>query len=195
MKPPVTAKGQKARNAITSTAARLMHDRGISATSLDDVLAASGSGKSQLYHYFRNKEELSAAVLEYQFDRIMAAQSSLADDSCTDLWRWRAEVLDANRESSFAGCPLGTFASQVDGSDPLRALFGELFERWRSALAALVGRAQRAGRLAYAGSSDEAALVLLGALQGGTMLSHVHGDQYALERMLDAALAHVGATA
>jgi TetR/AcrR family transcriptional regulator, transcriptional repressor for nem operon len=192
VKAPATPKGQRSRNLITATAAELMHDRGIGATSLDDVLAASGTGKSQLYHYFRGKEELTGAVLEYQFERIMAAQPSLTDESCADLSRWRREVLDANREHRFAGCPLGTFAGQVDGSDPLRALFADLFARWRAALAALVARAQRAGRAADGTDPDDAALVLLGALQGGAMLSRVHGAQEALERMLDTALASVG---
>lgn len=192
MKAPATVKGQRTRNAITAAAARLMHDRGVSATSLDDVLASSGAGKSQLYHYFRNKEELVAAVFEYEFERIMAVQPSLGDEGCTELVRWRAEVLGAHLESCFAGCPLGTFAGQVDGSDPLRSLFVELFDRWQSALAALVARAQRAGRIDFDGDPQDAALALLGALQGGTMLSHIQRDQYALKQMLDMALAGLG---
>jgi hypothetical protein len=43
-------------------------------------------------------------------------------------------------------------------------------------------------------SPDDTALVLLGALEGGAMLSHVRRRQDDLERMLDAALISVGAT-
>jgi TetR/AcrR family transcriptional regulator, transcriptional repressor for nem operon len=190
---PATAKGRRSRELIIETAARLMRHRGIGATPLDDVLSASGTGKSQLYHYFRTKEELTSAVLEYQFEQIMAAQSALREESCADLYQWRQEVLDANRESCFAGCPLGTFAGQVDDGDPLRALFAELFARWQAALTALVTRGQQAGRVAVDIDPSEAALVLLGALQGGAMLSRIHNSQDAMELMLDMALAHVGA--
>jgi TetR/AcrR family transcriptional repressor of nem operon len=192
VKTPATSKGQRTRSLITEAAARLMHEKGIDATSMDDVLAASRTGKSQVYHYFSGKEDLVAAVLEFQFSRIMAAQPALHDESCADLGRWRQEVLVANESGGFSGCPLGAFAGQLDGSTPLRALYADLFARWQAALAALVDRARSAGRLRLSTSPDDAALVLLGALEGGSMLSHARRRQDDLERMLDAALLSVG---
>ena len=194
MKTPATTKGQRAKSLITETAARLMHEKGIDATSMDDVLAASRTGKSQAYHYFSSKEDLVAAVLEYQFGRIMAAQPALHDESSADLWRWRQEVLEANESGCFSGCPLGAFAGQLDGSASLLALYAELFAKWQAALAALVDRARSAGRLPLTTSPNDTALVLLGALEGGSMLSHVRHRQDDLERMLDAALSSVGVT-
>jgi TetR/AcrR family transcriptional regulator, transcriptional repressor for nem operon len=194
VKTPATPKGQRARSLITQTAARLMHEKGIDATSMDDVLAASGTGKSQMYHYFSSKEDLVAAVLEFQFSAIMAAQPVLHDESCADLGRWRQEVLEANESGGFSGCPLGAFAGQLDGSTSLQGLCADLFARWQAALAALVDRASSAGRLRPSTSPNDAALVLLGALEGGSMLSHVRRRQDDLERMLDAALISVGVT-
>jgi TetR/AcrR family transcriptional regulator, transcriptional repressor for nem operon len=194
VKTPATSKGQRSKSLITETAARLMHEKGIDATSLDDVLAASRTGKSQAYHYFSGKEDLVAAVLEFQFSRVMAAQPVLHDETCTDLGRWRQEVLAANESGGFAGCPLGAFAGQLDGSTSLEALYTDLFARWQAALAALVDRARSAGRLPPSTSPTDTALVLLGALEGGCMLSHVRHRQDDLERMLDAALASVGVT-
>jgi TetR/AcrR family transcriptional regulator, transcriptional repressor for nem operon len=194
VKTPATSKGQRSKSLITQTAARLMHEKGIDATSIDDVLAASRTGKSQAYHYFSGKEDLVAAVLEFQFSRVMAAQSALHDETCTDLGRWRQEVLAANESGGFAGCPLGAFAGQLDGSTSLEALYADLFARWQAALAALVDRARSAGRLPPSTSPNDTALVLLGALEGGSMLSHVRHRQDDLERMLDAALASVGVT-
>jgi TetR/AcrR family transcriptional regulator, transcriptional repressor for nem operon len=194
VKTPATSKGQRSKSLITETAARLMHEKGIDATSIDDVLAASRTGKSQAYHYFSGKEDLVAAVLEFQFSRVMAAQPVLHDETCTDLGRWRQEVLAANESGGFAGCPLGAFAGQLDGSTSLEALYTDLFARWQAALAALVDRARSAGRLPPSTSPTDTALVLLGALEGGCMLSHVRHRQDDLERMLDAALATVGVT-
>jgi TetR/AcrR family transcriptional repressor of nem operon len=194
VKTPATSKGQRAKSLITETAARLMHEKGIDATSIDDVLAASRTGKSQAYHYFSGKEDLVAAVLEFQFSRVMAAQSALHDESCTDLGRWRQEVLEANESGGFSGCPLGAFAGQLDGSTSLQTLYASLFVRWQAALAALVDRARSAGRLPLSTSPNDTALVLLGALEGGSMLSHVRRRPDDLERILDAALTSVGVT-
>jgi AcrR family transcriptional regulator len=60
--------------AIVSAAAKLMHERGFAAPSMDDVLAASGAGKSQVHHHFDGRQDLRVAVLHHQFDLVMAAQ-------------------------------------------------------------------------------------------------------------------------
>jgi len=57
-----------------------------------------------------------------------------------------------------------------------------------------VERARSAEGLRLSAPPNDAALVLLGALEGGSMLSHVRRRQDDLERMLDAALISVGVT-
>ncbi len=47
---PATAHGRRTRAAIIDAAAQMMYQKGVAATSLDDILAASSTGKSQLYH-------------------------------------------------------------------------------------------------------------------------------------------------
>jgi hypothetical protein len=98
------------------------------------------------------------------------------------------DVLDAFRESGFGNCPLGTFAGQVDSDPVLRAELTGLFARWRTAIAELVRRSQQAGQVSDDLDPDEAGLTLLTALQGGTMLAHLYGDEHVLARALDQAL-------
>ncbi len=54
---PLTAKGQATRRRIVDTAADLMVERGVLAVSLDDVGRVTSTSKSQMYHYFANKEK------------------------------------------------------------------------------------------------------------------------------------------
>lgn len=185
---PATARGRRVRDAIVDTAARLMHDRGIAATTVDEVLAASGTGKSQMYHYFSRKQNLTVAVLERQLERVLAAQPALSDPACTDLLRWRDDVLEAFRDSGFGNCPLGTCTGQVNSDPVLRAELAGLFARWRTAVAELVRRSRQAGQVSDDLDPDEAALTLLTALQGGTMPAHLYGDEHVLARALDQAL-------
>jgi TetR/AcrR family transcriptional repressor of nem operon len=189
MKPlPTTERGRRNRMAIVSAAAKLMRERGLAAPSMDDVLAASGAGKSQLYHYFGGRQDLRVAVLHHQFDLAMAAQPALRDQKCDDIRRWRDEVLAVHRSTDLGTCPLGTFVGQTGGDPVLQDTLADLFARWQDAIAGLVARAQRTGRVGPHIDPARAALSLLTALQGGIMLAHLRRDPAPLRDSLDAAM-------
>ena len=70
-RPKLTAKGARTRARIVEEAAALIHERGVAATTLEDVKAAAEVSGSQLYHYFPDKNELVQAVIDYQADTIV----------------------------------------------------------------------------------------------------------------------------
>ncbi|MDX6421898.1 MAG: TetR/AcrR family transcriptional regulator, transcriptional repressor for nem operon [Trebonia sp.] len=53
-------------------AAELFAERGIAATTVDEVLAAAGAGKGQFYHYFRSRDELAAAAVGFRSEQVVA---------------------------------------------------------------------------------------------------------------------------
>ncbi len=55
---PLTRRGAATRKRIVDAAANLTYAHGVDRTSLDDVMAESGVSKSQLYHYFADKDAL-----------------------------------------------------------------------------------------------------------------------------------------
>ena len=55
----------------------MMRQSGVASTSLDDVLAAAGCGKSQLYHYFDDRADLIRAVIDRQVELILTAQPAI----------------------------------------------------------------------------------------------------------------------
>ena len=60
---PPTRKGQETRQRIIDATTDLIFERGVGEVSLDDVRAATGTSKSQLYHYFVDKGQLVHAVI------------------------------------------------------------------------------------------------------------------------------------
>jgi AcrR family transcriptional regulator len=72
----LTARGAATRARIVAAAASLVYERGFAGTSLDDVMAATGTSKSQLYHYFAGKDALIREVIKAQLGRIFAAQQA-----------------------------------------------------------------------------------------------------------------------
>ncbi len=43
---------------IIQSAFDLFHNQGVNATSIDEILESSGTGKSQFYYYFESKDAL-----------------------------------------------------------------------------------------------------------------------------------------
>ena len=68
----MTRRGRASRERVVERAAGLFAERGIAATSVDEVLAAAGAGKGQFYHYFRSRDELAAAAVGYRCAQVVA---------------------------------------------------------------------------------------------------------------------------
>jgi AcrR family transcriptional regulator len=52
----LTSKGRAMRDRIVQSAAELIYEAGARETTLDQVRSAVGASKSQLYHYFADKD-------------------------------------------------------------------------------------------------------------------------------------------
>ncbi|MGH3725733.1 MAG: TetR/AcrR family transcriptional regulator [Mycobacterium sp.] len=187
---PATAHGRRTRAAIVEAAATMMYERGVAATSLDDILAASGTGKSQLYHYFKDRSELVTAVLERQTERILQAQPTLAQiDSIEGVEQW-AEALLAMHEvpdGPFA-CPLGSMASELKNDPAYRPVLAASFGRWQSLLADGLTRMQDRGDLSRRDDPQRLATTVIAALQGGMLLGRVTQDSAVLRDILTLAV-------
>ena len=170
-----------------------MHERGIAATGLGDVLKASGTGKSQLYHYFVSKSDLVLAVIDRQLERVLGAQPAL--DSAgqeDDVRAWAASLVELHRDGGgpFA-CPLGVFSGQVDAEPRWREHQAAAFRQWQERIAALLARGQAQGVVDPARDAGEMAVAVLAAVQGGLMLARLHRDLQVLALALGAAVDHV----
>jgi TetR/AcrR family transcriptional regulator, transcriptional repressor for nem operon len=175
---PVTERGRRARASIIDAAATLMYQNGVSMTSLDDVLAAAGSGKSQLYHYFDSKADLVAAVIERQLELVLARQSTLTHiESWDGIDAWVSEILTAHSAPGgpFA-CPLGTMAAELKNDPTFRPLLDDAFRRWEAPLARGLKTIQDRGELVANADPRRLATTVIAALQGGMLLARVRGD-------------------
>ncbi|HEV7186088.1 MAG TPA: TetR/AcrR family transcriptional regulator, partial [Leifsonia sp.] len=191
----LTPRGAKTRERIVTAAADLMFVRGIGATTLDDVLAASGVSKSQLYRHFAGKDEIVRAVIELMGERVVLRERNALGRVSTiaGLRRWRDALVQNNalRHGAY-GCALGSFASEVaDHDDVARQALNELFAEWNELLAGALRRLQEGGALPPEAPIDLLATGLLGALQGGYLLAQTAGDVTPMATSIDMALTHI----
>jgi AcrR family transcriptional regulator len=191
----LTARGAKTRARIVSAAADLMYIQGVGATTLDDVLAASGASKSQLYHHFDGKDALVRAVVDHVGQRTIERERDALGHVATfrGLRRWRDALVQNNALQHGAyGCALGSLASEVSDHDALaRQALAQLFSEWKGLLAGVLKRLQDGGTLPADVSIDQLATGLVAALQGGYMLAQTERDVSPMAISLDMALAHI----
>jgi AcrR family transcriptional regulator len=187
---PSTDRGRATRERILDAASELFYRQGVGATGLDQVIAASATGKGQLYHYFADKRALVHAVVDRQVATVLDSQQARLEQlsAPADLRAWAGELVAAYRDADHpVRCPLGALVAELAENDPeARGALDAGFGRWAAALAAGLRRAGVA-------RPKRQATALLAAYQGGLLLSQARGDLAPLETALDMALTAAGA--
>ena len=171
----------------------MMYTRGVAGTTLDDVLAASETGKSQLYHYFSDKSDLVEAVIARQLERVLAAQPRLANiDSLDDIDAWAAEVVRNHEQPGGPfSCPLGSLAAELKNDEAFVPSLHAAFRSWEQPLELGLRRMVDRGVLDVATDPAAAAATLIASLQGGMLIARIAGDVQPLRDALDAAVAAI----
>ncbi|OBF70000.1 TetR family transcriptional regulator [Mycobacterium sp. 852002-51613_SCH5001154] len=191
----LTAKGRATRERIVAAASELMLQRGVARTTIEDIQEAAVVSTSQMYHYFADKSDLVAAVIDFQTDHVLGVQHLGLDriDSVEDLYRWRGIMVDLVRSMGCAGgCPIGSMANELSESDPIaRAQLARSFAQWENMIHdSLVAIAAR-GELADGTDIERVALAMLAGIQGGLLLSQVRRDTAPLEAAVDTMIEHL----
>jgi AcrR family transcriptional regulator len=188
----LTTKGAATRSRIVQAAADMLLAHGVRGTSLDDIRAGTATSKSQLFHYFPGgKNELIAAIADFQADRVLNAQRPYLDELDTwESWQgWRDAVVSHYRSQAHWGCPIGALSAELVNSDPSHAddVLGHML-RWQSYLRDGLVRMRRDGLLEEDADPDQLALATFAALHGGLLLTQTMRSIVPLEAALDGAL-------
>ncbi|BBH67631.1 TetR family transcriptional regulator [Actinoplanes sp. OR16] len=183
----LTRKGQLTRSRIVAGAASEIRERGVDEVRLEDVMARTGTSKSQLFHYFpEGKEELLLAVARFEADNVIDDQQPMLGELDTwESWEsWRLRLIERYR-SQGTNCPLNLLLGSGRRTPAAQAVVNGLMDRWQAAIADGVRRMQAKGEIAAAVDPDRAAKALLAAIQGGVLLLIGTGQTDHLEAALE----------
>lgn len=186
---PATIRGRATKAQIVTAAAELMYKRGVAATSVDDVLTASGVGKSQFYHYFSAKAELVAAVLHHQLNLVLRDQGRFDITTWDGIQGWLDSLLVQQERRGFSGgCPLGSIVAEVADQDVrLQTIAAEAFSRWEGELAAGLQALKEKGGLRGDANPETLAEEALASIQGGYLLSMAKREARPMRNAIGAA--------
>lgn len=191
-----TRKGLATRARIVDAAARLMFERGVANTSIDQVRRAARVGGSQITHYFRDKRELTRQVVATRRDDVRAfhTQPSLgALDSVAALQAWAdACVAAADTVYRVGGCVYGSLAGElIDSDDEIHDDLSAGYDQWIELFETGLTAMRRRGDLRPNADPRHLAVSLVVAHQGGAMLTYATGDAEPLCAAVNAGVDYV----
>ncbi len=188
----LTVKGRATRRRIIDGAAAQVRDLGVAAVTLEDIMARTGTSKSQLFHYFPGgKNQLLLAVAAFESQAVLDDQQPyLGELTSWAAWqRWRDAVVDRYRRQG-TSCPIAVLMSEIGRTTPgAQALTTRLITTWHDQISAGIRSMQQQGKVAATIDAKQEGAALLAAVQGGVGIMLATGDLSYLEAALDQGIA------
>ncbi|HWT83099.1 MAG TPA: TetR/AcrR family transcriptional regulator, partial [Candidatus Methylomirabilis sp.] len=190
-----SAQGAETRLRIIQAAADLFHKQGVHATSPDQVIEASNTGKGQFYHYFKNKEGLVHEVLQTHLEAIRTGTGPLTYEIETwqDLERWFVAHVELQKRFRMRrGCPFGTIGNEVTENDELiRQDLSLIFEVVKHKLAAFFIKEKARGAVLPSANEDALADFCIATVQGAMLVGKIKRNSQLVETTIREALSHL----
>ena len=157
---------------------------------MEDIAREAGLAKGTLYLYFKNKDDLIAAILRRLFSGELRALEDLqaADAPARErLLTLTRRLADELRRLSLLLPIWFEFYALAARQKGVRQFFKEYFAAYRAPLAALIGQGIARGEF-RAVDAEEAAVTLIALYEGLTLLWAIDAQSVAVETTPEAAV-------
>jgi len=180
---------------IISVALDLFHEKGINATSVDDILAASDTGKSQFYYYFKSKEGLIGAVLDRLADYIgnLKFMQHKGLDSFQDLEDFFHFFINMNKNLDLPrACPMGFIGAELSPcQEELSVKVNQIFDSIKMTLKNFFDKAKKKGDFKKDLNTENLAEFCLAVIQGALITAKIRKNIKPLEISVKHALKYI----
>jgi TetR/AcrR family transcriptional repressor of nem operon len=138
---------KRTREDILASVIDLVHHHGFQSTGLKELFIASNSSSGSFYNYFRSKDELGHALIDYKWGQVKALILEPAQQNTDPI----AQVLDMIdrleakhlSEPDCGGCFLGNLIVELVKHNPsFQSHLMEVFDQWQTAIAQSLQAAQ-----------------------------------------------------
>lgn len=171
------------REQILSAALLLFATKGLAATKVTDIAAATGMSQGLMYHYFSSKEEIFTELISGAFERLNFACRELARMPQPPQEKIRmalAILLQGIRDNAdYARYHLLIAQATVSEAIPaaVRTIIAQENRLPYTIIAQIMREGQRAGTIKQH-DPDELALLFWTSINGLAIYKAVHGDQF-----------------
>jgi AcrR family transcriptional regulator len=173
----IQQRGQKTEAKIIQSALDLFHKQGIEATSVDEILKKSGTGKSQFYHYFKSKDDLVHSVVKCFYEMLCEEKLPMPRRIRTwkDLEAWFDFFIQCQKSTCCArGCPMATIGYQLmEKHESIRRDIDRVFQLTIRPIREFFADLKARGRLKKTADPDGLAALCFVTIQGGLIVSKI----------------------
>jgi TetR/AcrR family transcriptional repressor of nem operon len=161
------------RDRLVTSAARLIHQRGVAHTTLTDIAREAEVAPGSVYYFFKTKEDILQSIvekrladLEQSLDKAGGARSPARRlEALVQIW------VDDKEIDTLYGCPFGSLCYEIaKGRGPLSDVVSQplrVLLQWAEQQFRQLGRGRK---------SPDLALHLVAALQGISLVANALGD-------------------
>lgn len=186
---PFETRKMKTKRLILDVSTRLIRTKGFHATSVGDIISATGIKKGGLYHHFLSKDQIGLEVLE----RMERMYMGFLDDVLSGSQHGKAlenfldSVLVKHREAGFVGgCIFGNMALEMaDNNKNFTDATSRIFSAWIKKLEDVVLAAQENFQIRKDIPAHSLAQQIVMTIEGGIMLSRLTKNEMPLKESID----------
>ncbi len=181
-------KAEKTKQRIIEKAAPIFNEKGISGTSIDDVLHAAQVAKGCLYNHFEDKAALSNEVADYLLNKITSNSIGAINKGQTaheKICSYMDFSRDALNTSIQGGCPIFNFAVEADDNNPVvKEKVKSSMEGALKNFSSILKSGIKNGEYDSSLNPDEFALKLFSSIEGTTLICRVLNSNKPMHTLL-----------
>jgi len=185
----MATKGEMTKQKIIDDATRVFQRKGFGASSISDLLDATGVTKGNLYFHFPGKEAVGIAVLQQEAERFMRFldEALVGETPAACLDNFFTMALCKHQKSGFVGgCLFGNTALEASDTFPVYAqIVSDVFDQWIDKLQGKVSDAQSLGLIRDDLPATNLAQMIVATIEGGIMQSRLQKSADPMSRCLD----------
>ena len=191
-------KSEKTRQLIIEKAASLFNQKGYAGTSIQDIMEATGLTKGGIYGNFKKeggdkkgvKEEIAIAAFTHAVTvvnqevrkRTFVIESSL-DKLKAVVYFYKERIMNPPIEG---GCPILNTSIDCDNTQPaLKKRVLKAIEYWKERIVKTIEKGKELGEIKEDVNNDDFAVLFIGTLEGGILLSRIFNDSQKFDIMAD----------
>lgn len=168
-------KAEKTRQFIIEKSAPIFNTKGVSGTVMTDIMEATKLAKGSLYAHFENKEDLSYAAVDHNFQILRNTTNKIIQKHKTA----RGKIIgflklfsDPMNHPVYGGCPMLNFGMEADDTSPIiLSKVGKMIKEVQQELKDIIDTGITQGEFKSNWDSRKFALKVFALMEGGNLIS------------------------
>ena len=165
---------EQIRQQLVTEVDQLLYHRGFHAMSFADIAKQCGVSKGNLYYYFKTKEALLQAVIEFRVSQIKLMLKQWEEEFQTPIERLKryAKIVEIEADNVVQyGCPMGSLNTELAKVEPelqkIARLQLDIFKHWLKKQFKQLGAGAR---------SEQLTMSLMARTQGISIMAQAFHD-------------------